>query len=169
MNQLFIKWINCSFNESIVHSMNQLFIQWINCSLNESISCLYNELINCLFAFSQPCITNFSNNNNNNNNNNNIPWLSTPRRGSHVKSDKTRTHSHQDTLFAHILDSWALIFSSWPFLQFIPTTPWEGGPKEHRAKQKWPSETHSIAYVTGLSTLSGLSLSRSLHRHSSVA
>ena len=25
----------------------------------------------------------------------------------------------------------------------------EGGPKEHRAKQKWPHETHSVTYVLG--------------------
>ena len=28
---------------------------------------------------------------------NNIQFLPTPRRGSHVKSDKTHTHSHQGT------------------------------------------------------------------------
>ena len=38
-----------------------------------------------------------------------------------------------------------------------PPKAWEGGPKEHRAKQKWSRETHSITYVPGLSTLSDLS------------
>ena len=66
----------------------------------------------------------------------------------------------------HILDTWALIFSSWPFLQFIPTASLpspcdnhqsEGGPKEHSAKEKWLRETHSVTYVPGLSTLSDLS------------
>ena len=42
-------------------------------------------------------------------------------------------------------------------LHVITTRAWEGGPKEHSAKQKWPRETHSVIYVTGLSTLSGLS------------
>ena len=32
-----------------------------------------------------------------------------------------------------------------------------GGPKEHKAKQRWQRETHSVTYVTGLSTLSDLS------------
>ena len=30
----------------------------------------------------------------------------------------------------------------------------EGGPKEHRAKQKWPREANSVTYAPGLSTLS---------------
>ena len=38
----------------------------------------------------------------------------------------------------------------------ITTRAREGGPKEHRAKQKWPRETHSVTYVLGLSTLSDL-------------
>ena len=38
----------------------------------------------------------------------------------------------------------------------INTRAWEGTPKEHRAKQRWPRETHSVTYVPGLSTLSGL-------------
>ena len=41
----------------------------------------------------------------------------------------------------------------------ITTRAWEGGPKEHRAKQRWPRETHSVTYVPGVSTLSGLYLS----------
>ena len=39
----------------------------------------------------------------------------------------------------------------------ITTRAREGGPKEHREKQKWPSETHSVTYLPGLSTLSDLS------------
>ena len=42
-------------------------------------------------------------------------------------------------------------------LLLITTRAWEGGPKEHRAKQKWPRETHSVTYIPGLSTLSDLS------------
>ena len=42
-------------------------------------------------------------------------------------------------------------------LHVITTRAWEGSPKEHRAKQKWQHETHSITYVPGLSTFSGLS------------
>ena len=44
----------------------------------------------------------------------------------------------------------------------------EGGPKEHDM-QKWPREINIVSYAPGLSTLSYPSLSRSLHRHSSVA
>ena len=33
----------------------------------------------------------------------------------------------------------------------------EGCSKEHSVKQKWPRETHSVTFVPGLSTLSGLS------------
>ena len=75
------------------------------------------------------------------------------------------THTHTHTIFnipplAHILDIWALIFSS--SCNFIPlhvitTRAREGTPKEHSAKQKWPRETHSVTYVPGLSTLSDLS------------
>ena len=39
----------------------------------------------------------------------------------------------------------------------ITTRAREGGSKDHRAKQKWPRETHSVTYVPGLSTLSDLS------------
>ena len=38
-------------------------------------------------------------------------------------------------------------------LQVITIRAWEGCPKEHRAKQKWPNKTHSVTYVPGLSTL----------------
>ena len=73
---------------------------------------------------------------------------------------------------AHILDICALIFSSCASFTVDPThimqwhpTPlhvitasaWEGGPKEHRAKQKWSRETHSVTYVPGLSIVSDLS------------
>ena len=73
---------------------------------------------------------------------------------------------------AHILDTWALIFSSRALctvypnrimsrhpspLHVITTRAWEGVPKEHSAKQKWPRKTHSVTYVPGLSTLSDLS------------
>ena len=39
----------------------------------------------------------------------------------------------------------------------ITTRTREGGPKEHRAKQKYPRETHSFTYVPGLYTVSDLS------------
>ena len=95
---------------------------------------------------------------------NNIPRLSpSTRRGTHVKSDNTHTIININHL-AHIPDICTLIFSSCaPFtiylvpLQVITTRAREGGPKEHRAKQKWPRETHSVTYVAGLSTLSDLS------------
>ena len=93
-------------------------------------------------------------------------FLPPPRRG-HVKSDNTHAHSHQDTSLVHILDTWALIFSSCapftvypnriPPLHVITTRAREGGPKEHSAKQKWPRETYSVTCVPGLSTLSDLS------------
>ena len=52
----------------------------------------------------------------------------------------------------------------------ITTRAREGGPKEHRAKQKWQRETRSVTYVPGLSTLSDLSrINTQPHRHSSVA
>ena len=38
-----------------------------------------------------------------------------------------------------------------------PTRAREGGPKDHRAMQKWQRETHAVKYVPGLSTLSYLS------------
>ena len=41
-------------------------------------------------------------------------------------------------------------------LQVITTRAREGGPKGHKAKQKWPRETHSVTYVPGLSPLSNL-------------
>ena len=47
-------------------------------------------------------------------------FLITPRRGSHVKSDKTHIHSHQDNPLAHIVDSWALIFSSCALFTVYP-------------------------------------------------
>ena len=97
--------------------------------------------------------------------------LPTPRKGSHIKSDKTHTVIKIHPL-ALILDCWASIFSSCALLTVYPnrimqwhpsnihlitTRAWEGCPKEHRAKQKWLRETHSVTYVPGLSTLSGLS------------
>ena len=65
---------------------------------------------------------------------------------------------------AHILDTWALIFSSCALftvhpnrislpLHVITTRAREGSPKEHSAKQKWPRETRLVSYVPGLSTL----------------
>ena len=57
---------------------------------------------------------------------------------------------------AHKLDICALIFSSrdlftvYPTpLQVIITRAREGGPKKHRAKQKWRRETHSVTYEPG--------------------
>ena len=94
----------------------------------------------------------------------------------------TRTHTIIKNPIAHILDSWALIFSSCAVftvypnhikyrhpspLQVITTRAREGGPKEHSAKQKSHSvsyqlistSTHSVTYyVPELSTLSDLSL-----------
>ena len=93
-----------------------------------------------------------------------------PRRDCHVKSDNTHTIIKIHPL-AHIIDTWALFFSSCSIftvypnsimlwhpspLQVITTIAQEGGPKEHSAKQKWPRETHSVTYVPGLSTLSDL-------------
>ena len=90
-------------------------------------------------------------------------FLHPPRRGSHVKSDNTHTIINIHPL-AHILDTFALIFSScllftvYPTpLQVITTRARETGPKEHRAKQKWSRDTHSVTYVPYLSTLSDLS------------
>ena len=42
-------------------------------------------------------------------------------------------------------------------LQVITTRSREGGPKEHRAKQKWPRETQSVTCAPRLSTLSYIS------------
>ena len=96
-------------------------------------------------------------------------FLRPPRRGSHIKSDNTHTIINIHHL-AHILDICALIFSSsalfavssnhiiWRHptpLQVITTRARVGGPKEHRAKQNWPLETHSVTYVPGLTTVSG--------------
>ena len=39
----------------------------------------------------------------------------------------------------------------------ITTRAREGGPKEYRVKQQWQRETHSVTYVSMLSTLSDLS------------
>ena len=47
-------------------------------------------------------------------------FLPTPRRGSHVKSDKTHTQSSRYTPLAHILDTWALIFSSCAIFTVYP-------------------------------------------------
>ena len=65
---------------------------------------------------------------------------------------------------AHILDTCSLIFNSCalskvynPHRVTATTRAREGSPKEHRDKQKCPSETHSVTYVPGLSTLSNLS------------
>ena len=43
-----------------------------------------------------------------------------------------------------------------PPLHVITTRAREGGPKEHRAKQKWPCETHIVTYAPGLTTHSYL-------------
>ena len=94
-------------------------------------------------------------------------FLPPPRRGSDVQSDNTHTIINIHPL-ACILDICALIFSSCAIftvypnrimqrhptpLQVITTSTREGGPKDHRDKHKWPSETHSVTYVPGLSTL----------------
>ena len=74
---------------------------------------------------------------------------------SHIK----HTHSHQDTPLGPYTWQLSLDFQQLhPFyslsqphnetaslpLHVITSRAWEGGPKEHRAKQKWPRETHSI-------------------------
>ena len=89
-----------------------------------------------------------------------------------MSSQITHTQSSNIHPLAHILDICALVFSSWALftvypnrnmkrhptpLQVITRTAQEGGPKEHRAKQKWPPETHSVTYAPGLSTFSDLS------------
>ena len=85
-------------------------------------------------------------------------FLPSQRRGSHFKSDNTHTIVNTHPLHTHILDNFALLFSScflftvYPNrimlnptpLQVIPTRAREAGPKEHRAKQKRPRETHSV-------------------------
>ena len=79
------------------------------------------------------------------------------------------THSHQDRPISPYTGHLSFDFQSLrPFqslsqlhpspLHVITTRAWEGGPKEHRAKQKWPRETHSVTYVPGLSTLCSLLL-----------
>ena len=50
----------------------------------------------------------------------------------------------------------------------ITTRAWEGGSKEHRAKQKWPCETHSVTYVPGLSTLSDLLCIEEVRRRAGI-
>ena len=94
-----------------------------------------------------------------------------PSRGSHVKSDNTHTIISIHPI-DHIPDICPLIFSSFTLftvypnsimkqhptpLQAITIRAREGGPKEHRAKQNWQRETHSVTCVPGLSTLSDLS------------
>ena len=82
-----------------------------------------------------------------------------------MSSQITYTQSSNIHSKAHLLDTCALLFSSsfqpLPFqptpLQVLTTRAREGGPKEHRAKQKWPRETHSVTYAPWLSTLSYLS------------
>ena len=79
-------------------------------------------------------------------------FLPTPRRVSHIKSDKTHTIIKIHPL-AYLLDTWAWIFSSCALftvypnrimyrypspLYMITTRAREGGPNEHRAKQRWP-------------------------------
>ena len=111
-------------------------------------------------------------------------FLPSPRRGSHVKSDNTHTIIIIIHPLAHTLGTCALIFNScalftvypnrimWrhpTLLQVITAKSRESGPKDHRTKQKLPRETHSVTHIPGLSTLSAISLSRSLHRHSSVS
>ena len=81
------------------------------------------------------------------------------------------THTINIHPLAKTLDTWALIFSSCGLLQFIPTgscngipplSRWyitgayESGPKQHRAKQKWPRE--KLSYIC----------SRTLHSFRSI-
>ena len=99
-------------------------------------------------------------------------FLPPPMTGSHVKSDNTHTIINIHPL-ANIIDICALIFSSCALftdypnrimkrhntpVKVITTRAREGGPKEYRAKQKWPRETHSVTYEPWLSTLYDLSL-----------
>ena len=76
-----------------------------------------------------------------------------------IYHDFLRYHTHTYTIVEHTplcrytlhrrLDfSSCALFTVYPtHLQVITTREREGGPKEHRAKQKWPRETHSVTYV----------------------
>ena len=82
-------------------------------------------------------------------------------RGVVMSSQITQTQSSNIHPLAHILDTCALIFSSCDLFTVYPTPlkvkttrAWDGGPKEYRATQKWPRETHLVTYVPGLSTRS---------------
>ena len=99
-----------------------------------------------------------------------------------MSSQITHTHTIINIHpLAHILDICASVFSSCAFfcslsqpyptlLQVITTRAREGGPKEHRAKQKWPRETHSVTYAHGPPLFPIFrALTLSLHRNSSVA
>ena len=83
-----------------------------------------------------------------------------------MSSQITHTQSSNTHPLAHITDTCPFIFSSctiftvYPnriifrhpsLLQMKTTRPWEGGLKEQMAKHEWPSETHSVTYVPGLS------------------
>ena len=76
------------------------------------------------------------------------------------------THSQSSNIhqLAHILDTCTSSFSSvhiWSqphhgtaSLRVITTRARDGSPKEHRAKQKWLCETHSVTCIPGISMLS---------------
>ena len=94
-------------------------------------------------------------------------FLPPPRRGSHVKSVNTHTQSSNTPLIPYtlhlcldfqllspfyILSQQHHVMAPSPF-QVITTRAWQGGLKEHRAKQKWPRETIQL-HIYGLSDLS---------------
>ena len=79
-----------------------------------------------------------------------------------MPSQITHTQSFNIHHLAHILDTYALIFSSCAIftvypnrimllhptpLQVITTRTREGSPKDHRANQNWQRETQSVTYV----------------------
>ena len=77
-------------------------------------------------------------------------FLPPPRRGSHVKSDNRHTQSSRYTPQPIYLTSEPRFSVVAPFLAQLLAC----SLAQHRAKQKWPLETHSVTYVPGLSTLS---------------
>ena len=110
--------------------------------------------------------------------------LPPPRRGCHVKSDNTHTLSSTIHPLAHILNTCTLIFSSCVIFTVYPnrvmqrhptplkvktTRAREGGPKEHRAKHGRVKLIQLHMYQDSPLFPIFCALTRSLHRHSSVA
>ena len=88
-------------------------------------------------------------------------FLSPPKRGS-IINQITHTQPSKIHPLANILDTCSLIISSCAIfavylnrimyrhptpLQVITARVQEGGPKEYRAKQKWPRKTHLVTYI----------------------